>query len=311
MRGRDLLTIADLTSDEISTLLDSAQAQKADPRGDHGTSLAGRSVALVFEKPSLRTRVSFERAVQRLGGDPIYLSPPEVGMGEREPAKDVARVLSRYCDAIVCRTFGQDVLHELARYADVPVINALSDWEHPCQALADLLTIREHSSEQGGPAGRTIAYVGDGNNVIRSLALAATSEGMHVRIASPDGHVLDSPTVEDATRRAAASDGSITLLTDPSDAVRGADFVYTDVWTSMGQEAETAARLKAFEGFQVNDDLLRHAKPNALVMHDMPVHYGEEMPPGMLDHPQSVAFDQAENRLHAQKAVLRLLVVGE
>ena len=304
MRGRDLLTIADLTSDEISTLLDSAQAQKADPRGDHGTSLAGRSVALVFEKPSLRTRVSFERAVQRLGGDPIYLSPPEVGMGEREPAKDVARVLSRYCDAIVCRTFGQDVLQELARYADVPVINALSDWEHPCQALADLLTIREHSSEQGGPAGPTIAYVGDGNNVIRSLALAATSEGMHVRIASPDGHVLDSPTVEDATRRAAASDGSITLLTDPSDAVRGADFVYTDVWTSMGQEAEANIRREEFGSYQVTVDLVAQAASGTKIMHDLPAHRGEEITDEAIESDAAIVFDQAENRLHAQQAML-------
>ena len=304
MRGRDLLTIADLASDEISTLLDTAQAQKVDPQGDHVNSLAGRSVALVFEKPSLRTRVSFERAVQRLGGHPIYLSPPEVGMGEREPAKDVARVLSRYCDAIVCRTFGQEVLDELARYADVPVINALSDWEHPCQALADLLTIREHSGAQGGPAGRTIAYVGDGNNVIRSLALAATSQGMHVRIASPDGHVLDAPSVEDATRRAASSNGSITLLTDPPDAVQGADFVYTDVWTSMGQEAEAKIRRERFGSYQITLDLIAHAASGAKIMHDLPAHRGEEITDQAIESDAAIVFDQAENRLHAQQAML-------
>ena len=312
MHGRDLLTIADLTTDEIRTLLDTAQAQKADPRGAHSNSLAGRSVALVFEKPSLRTRVSFERAVQRLGGQPIYLSPPEVGMGEREPAKDVARVLSRYCDAIVCRTFGQDVLDELARYADVPVINALSEWEHPCQALADLLTIREHTSvgndesmsEPSGAAGRTIAYVGDGNNVIRSLALAATSEGMHVRVASPDGHVLDTPTVQDATRRAAASSGSISLFTDPPDAVRGADFVYTDVWTSMGQEAEAKIRREEFGSYQVTVDLVAQAAPGAKIMHDLPAHRGEEITDEAIESDAAIVFDQAENRLHAQQAIL-------
>ena len=225
-------------------------------------------------------------------------------MGEREPAKDVARVLSRYCDAIVCRTFGQDVLDELAHYADVPVINALSDWEHPCQALADLLTIREHSGDHGGSAGRTIAYVGDGNNVIRSLALAATSEGMHVRIASPDGHVLDSSSVEEATRRATASNGSITLLTDPLAAVRGADFVYTDVWTSMGQEAEAKIRREDFDSYQVTLDLVAQAAAGVKIMHDLPAHRGEEITNQAIESDAAIVFDQAENRLHAQQAVL-------
>jgi ornithine carbamoyltransferase len=188
------------------------------------------------------------------------------------------------------------------------VINALSDWEHPCQALADLLTIREHSGEtistEGGPAGRTIAYVGDGNNVIRSLALAATSEGMHVRIASPDGHVLDAPTVEDATRRAAASNGSITLLTDPSEAVHGADFVYTDVWTSMGQEAEATIRREEFGSYQVTTDLVSQAAAGAKIMHDLPAHRGEEITDEAIESDAAIVFDQAENRLHAQQAML-------
>jgi ornithine carbamoyltransferase len=300
MQGRDLLTIADLSTDEIREILDTAQAQKADPQGSHTGALLGRSVALVFDKPSLRTRVSFERAVRRLGGDPIYLSPPEVGMGEREPAKDVARVLSRYCDAIVCRTFSQSVLIELAEYASVPVINALSDWEHPCQALADLLTIREH----GGATARTLAYIGDGNNVIRSLALAATSEGMHVRIASPPKYELDQPSVEGAVRRAAASAGSLTLLEAPGEAVSGADFVYTDVWTSMGQEAEGTIRREEFGGYQVTVDLVAQANSGAKIMHDLPAHRGEEITDEAIESPASIVFDQAENRMHAQQAVL-------
>ncbi len=300
MRGRDLLAIADLSADEIGQILDTAATQKAEPGGPHGESLAGMSVALVFEKPSLRTRVSFERAVRRLGGDPIYLSPPEVGMGEREPAKDVARVLSRYCHAIVCRTFAQEVLLELAEYATVPVINALSDWEHPCQALADLLTIREH----GGAAGRTLAYVGDGNNVIRSLALAATSEAMHVRVASPEGYQLDTPSADAASKRAAASGGSLTLCEEPSEAVRGADFVYTDVWTSMGQETEAKIRREDFGGYQVNVDLVAQAKAGAKVMHDLPAHRGEEITDEAIESAASIVFDQAENRMHAQQAVL-------
>ncbi|HJN93870.1 MAG TPA: ornithine carbamoyltransferase, partial [Dehalococcoidia bacterium] len=292
MRGRDLLAIADLSTDQIGEILDTAQAQKADPQGSYANALQGRSVALVFEKPSLRTRVSFERAVRRLGGDPIYLSPPEVGMGEREPAKDVARVLSRYCDAIVCRTFAQDILIELAEYASVPVVNALSDWEHPCQALADLLTVREH----GGAADRTLAYIGDGNNVIRSLALAATSEGMHVRVASPTSYGLDRPSVEDAVRRAAAAGGSLTLMEQPNEAVSGADFVYTDVWTSMGQEADAKIRREDFGGYQVTTDLVGQANSGAKIMHDLPAHRGEEITDAAIESPASIVFDQAENR---------------
>ena len=303
MRGHDLLTIADLSIEEVRDILDIAQAQKSGDQPYEGA-LSGKSVAMVFEKPSLRTRVSFERAVRRLGADGLYLSPPEVGMGEREPAKDVARVLSRYCDAIVCRTFGQDVLNELAQYATVPVINALSDWEHPCQALADLLTIREH----GGAAGRTLAYVGDGNNVIRSLLLAATSEGMKVRVASPPNHTLDAPTLEDAAKRAAATGGEVHTMIDPVEAVAGADFVYTDVWTSMGQEAQAALRREEFGVYQLTLDLVAQAKPGAKIMHDLPAHRGEEITDDAIESDASIIFDQAENRMHAQQAVLwRLL----
>jgi len=307
MQGRSLLAIRDLSRDEIMALLDTALVQKADPAADHTRALAGKAVVLVFEKPSLRTRVSFEIAARRLGATGLYLSPAEVGLGTREPVKDVARVLSRYADAIVCRTFGQEVLEELDHHATVPVINALSDWEHPCQTLADLLTIREH----GGTTGRTLAYIGDGNNVARSLALGAASEGMHVRLATPPNYALDSVSLARAIERAALSGGSVTSYTDPRLAVTEnapADILYTDVWTSMGQEAETQRRLRDFAGFQITAELLASAAPGALLMHDLPAHRGEEITDEAFESPQSVIFDQAENRLHAQQALLWHLV---
>ena len=302
--ARSFLTVADFSAAEIAAVLDAAQAQKASPQGAHTRSWAGKTAFLVFQKPSLRTRVSFELAVRRLGGDALYLSPPEVGLGEREPAKDVARVLDRFGDAIVCRTFEQELLEQLARHARIPVVNALSDWEHPCQALADLLTIREH----GGAAGRTLAYVGDGNNVARSLIICVAGEGMHARVASPAGYELDAASVELAQARAAQSGGSVRVGGDPAAAVDGADVVYTDTWTSMGQEAEAKARVEAFEGYQVNAELLALARPDALVMHCLPAHRGEEISDEAIESANSVIFDQAENRLHAQQALLwRLL----
>ena len=302
--ARSFLQVADFSASELSAVLDAAQAQKASPEGAHRRAWAGRTAFLIFQKPSLRTRVSFELAVRRLGGEALYLSPPEVGLGEREPAADVARVLARFGDAIICRTFEQALLEELAAHADLPVINALSDWEHPCQALADLLTIREH----GGAAGRTLAYVGDGNNVARSLMICAAGEGMRVRVASPPGYELDAASIEAAQARAAASGGSVEVGGDPAAAVDGADVVYTDTWTSMGQEAEAKLRVEAFEGFQVNAELLALARPEALVMHCLPAHRGEEISDAALEGGQSVVFDQAENRLHAQQALLWRLV---
>ena len=313
MQGRSLLTLPDLSSDEIAAVIETALAQKADLAGDHTRALAGKAVVLVFEKPSLRTRVSFELAARRLGATSLYLSPAEVGLGTREPIKDVARVLSRYADAIVCRTFGQDVLDELDRHASIPVINALSDWEHPCQTLADLLTMREH----GGTAGRTLAYVGDGNNVARSLALGAAGEGMHVRIATPPAYVLDAASLALAQGRAGESGGSVGAFTDPQAAVAGdaasdgagpADIVYTDVWTSMGQEDESQQRRTDFAGFQITASLLTTAASGALLMHDLPAHRGEEITDEAFESPQSIIFDQAENRLHAQQALLWHLV---
>ena len=300
--ARSLLRIGDLSAAEIAAILDAAAVEKRG--GDGSRPLEGRTAFLIFQKPSLRTRVTFELAVRRLGGEPIYLSPPEVGLGEREPASDVGRVLGRLGDLIICRTFEQRLLEDLAAYSGLPVVNALSDWEHPCQALADLLTIREH----GGAAGRTLAYVGDGNNVARSLAICAASEGMHVRIASPAGYRLDEGSISDAAGRAAAAGGSVEASSDPAGAVRGADVVYTDTWTSMGQEAEARARLEAFAGYEVNAGLLAAASPGAVVMHCLPAHRGEEISADVIDGGQSVVFAQAENRLHAQQALLRFLV---
>ena len=299
---RSVLSVCDLSSSEIGEVLDRATEAKQDRRL-RGTELGGLTALLIFQKPSLRTRVSFELAVSNLGGRPLYLSPPEVGLGERESPEDVGGVAGRYCDLIICRTFDQSNLERLAASSGVPVINALSDWEHPCQALADVLTMREH----GGTAGRTLTYVGDGNNVVRSLAIAAAGEGMNVRISSPAGYELDSASVVEASNRAAASGGSVALASDPSAAVSGADVVYTDTWTSMGQELEAKQRLEDFSGYQVDVDLVGKASPDASVMHCLPAHRGEEISDDVLDGPQSVVLDQAENRLHAQQALLAWL----
>lgn len=296
---RSVLTVGDLSASEIGQVLDLAQESKRRNR-PRGSELEGKTALLIFEKPSLRTRVSFELAVDNLGGRPLYLSPPEVGIGERESPEDVGGVAGRYCDLIICRTFDQTILERLAASSGVPVINALSDWEHPCQALADVLTIREH----GGTSGRTLTYVGDGNNVARSLAIAAAGEGMHVRVASPAGYELDSQSADDASLRARASGGSMTLMSDPAEAVYGADIVYTDTWTSMGQEVEATQRLEAFVGYQLDVNLVGKASPDACVMHCLPAHRGEEIADDVLDGAQSIVLDQAENRLHAQQALM-------
>ncbi len=300
--ARSVLTVADLSASEVGQVLDLALRTKAGAESG-GRPLAGKTALLIFQKPSLRTRVSFELAVDNLGGRALYLSPPEVGLGERESPEDVGGVAGRYCDLIICRTFDQSNLKRLAESSRVPIVNALSDWEHPCQALADVLTIREH----GGAAGRTLAYVGDGNNVARSLVIAAAGEGMDVRIASPSGYELDEATLTAASQRAAASGGSVTAIADPNEAVKGADIVYTDTWTSMGQELESKQRLEAFTGYQVDVDLVGKASPEACVMHCLPAHRGEEITDDVLDGPQSIVLDQAENRLHAQQALLAWL----
>ena len=305
MHGRDLISIADMSPQDIRRVVDTALMMKS---GRSSSVLKGKTLALLFEKPSLRTRVSFDVAMQQLGGHAVYLSPAEVGLGEREPVADVARVLSRYVDAIATRTFAQETVEELARWADVPVINALSDGEHPCQALADLLTIYEKKSRWRG---LVLAFVGDGNNVARSLMLGSALAGMDFRIASPQGYGISTQLVDKAKSLAAASGAAVACVESPQEAVSGADVVYTDVWTSMGQEKERAERQRAFGGYQVNAELLALASPDAIVMHDLPAHRGEEIADEVIEGPQSVIFDQAENRLHAQRAVLSLILGGE
>ncbi len=273
-------------------------------RGRSGL-LEGKLLALLFEKPSLRTRASSEAAMNGLGGRAIYLSPAEVGLGNRESVPDVARVLSGYVDGIAARTFAHSTLEELAEYCSVPVINSLTDREHPCQALADFLTIYE---KKGGLAGVSLAFVGDGNNVANSLVLAAALSGMDFRIASPLGYQIQADVLSQAREYAQASGGGITCVTAPSEAVAGADIVYTDVWTSMGQEAESEKRCHAFIGYQVNDKLMALAASDAIFMHDLPAHRGEEVAGSVIDGPQSVVFEQAENRMHALKALLARLL---
>jgi ornithine carbamoyltransferase len=287
-------------------LLKRARESKLLPRGEN-LPLAGKSVAILFDKPSLRTRVSFQVGIQELGGYSVFLGEQEVGLGRREPVSDVANVLSGYVDCIVARISNHDLIAELAEYASVPVINALSDVEHPCQAMADLLTIYEHKDTLEG---LSLTYVGDGNNVARSLCLAAPAVGMNFTSASPQGYNLDDALVEQARSRANGASVQIRTLTNPEEAVVGADVVYTDVWASMGQEAEVKARQAAFARYTVNPELMQRANAGALFMHDMPAHYGEEVSPGMLEHPQSVAFPQAHNRLHAQKTIMEFLLSG-
>ena len=302
MRGKDLLSIRDLSSDEINEVVLRAHQLVAQP---FSPLLEGKTVALLFEKPSLRTKASFDLAVHQLGGHPLYLGPDEAGLGKRESASDIARVLSRYVDCIVARVNSHSSLEELGAYASIPVLNALSDLEHPCQALGDLQTIhgRKRALE-----GLRMAFVGDGNNVARSLCLGAASVGMSFAIASPRGYGLDEDTLSEARTLAVSQGQEVASVVSPQEAVSGADVVYTDVWASMGQEGEAEARRRAFQGYTVDPALLEFASSDAIFMHDMPAHYGEEVPPGMLEHPQSVAYDQAENRLHSQKAVLELIM---
>ena len=300
-RVRHFLSIADLSTAELTELLDDADALKRDPVPSDAP-LRGRALAMIFEKPSLRTRLSFDVAMRDLGGHSSYLSPQEVGLGRRESVSDVARVVSRYVDIVVLRTFAHETLEEFAKYASVPVINGLSDLSHPCQGLADIFTIRER---KGALTDVVAAFVGDGNNVAHSLMLGAAKAGMTLRVASPAGFEPLPRYRELAATIARSTGARLTYLQDPVAAVRDADVVYTDVWTSMGQEQEYERRRRAFQGFQVNRELLANAKPDAIVLHDLPAHRGEEITDDVIDGPQSAVFDQAENRLHAQKAVLR------
>ena len=304
MQVKDLLSIADLTSEDIRLLISRAIDLKAE---GWLSLLERKTLAIMFEKPSLRTRVSFELAMRQLGGQTIYLSPAEVGLGQRESIPDVGRVLSRYVDAIAARTFSHHSLEVLANYTSMPIINALTDLEHPCQALGDLLTIYE---KKGELSGLTLTFVGDGNNVAHSLMLAASLVGMNFRIATPKGYAVQERVLLTAKSFAKNSSAEILCTEQPSLAVTGADVVYTDVWTSMGQEAEAEQRRQLFADYQVNGELLSLVKEDAILMHPLPAHHGEEVAHGILDIPKSVVFDQAENRMHIQKAILAQMLGG-
>jgi ornithine carbamoyltransferase len=304
LNSKDFLSIADLSREGLRSLISNAIDMKTE---GWSSLLSEKAIALLFEHPSTRTRVSFEMAMRQLGGHCIYLSPDEVRLGTRESVPDVAQVLSRYVDAIVARTFSHETLEILAQNSSIPVINALSDLEHPCQVLADLLTIYEKKETLEGI---TLVYVGDGNNVAHSLMLAASLCGMHFRIASPDGYQVQAKILQLARQYAAESGTDIFCTKDPRLAVSGADVVYTDVWTSMGQEAEADQRRQIFADYQVNSEILSLARGYAILMHPLPAHHGEEVAENILYSPQSVVFDQAENRIHAQKALLAEILGG-
>jgi len=304
MKGKDFLSISDLSADDIQSLISDAVKNK----GKGWLNLLDRKIlAILFEKPSSRTRVSFEVAMRQLGGETIYLSQNEVGLGKRESVPDVAKVLGRYVDAIAARTFSHQTLEILAGYSGVPVINALSDLEHPCQALADLLTIYE---KKGELSGLTLAFIGDGNNVAHSLLLASSLTGINFRIASPAGYTIQDSILKLARQYATASGAEILCTEEPQLAVSSADVVYTDVWTSMGQEIEAEERRRVFSNYRIDSELLSLAKEDAIFMHPLPAHRGEEVTEDIMDSPQSVVFDQAENRLHAQKALLIQMLGG-
>jgi ornithine carbamoyltransferase len=300
--SKDLLSISDI-SEDLDRLLSRAAALKSErARGVRNPTLAGKNLAMIFEKPSTRTRTSLEVAMNDLGGHALYLSSKDLQLGRGETIADTARVLSRFVDAVCYRAFRHVDMVELARWATVPVINALDDLEHPCQIAADLLTMRERWN--GRFTGQRLAWVGDGNNVLHSLLLGAASVGVDLAVATPAGYRPQPEYVRAAEVLARRSKSKLSFTTDPNEAARGADAIYTDVWVSMGDEAEAAAREAAFKGFQVNDELVALAKPSAFVLHDLPAHRGQEITDSVLDGPKSAAWDQAENRLHAQKAIL-------
>jgi ornithine carbamoyltransferase len=305
MTRRDFLTDDDVSADELIALLDAADRHKAERRPR--STLQGRSVALIFEKPSTRTRVSFEVAIHELGGHAVALAGADLQIGRGETAEDTAAVMSRYVDAIVLRTFAQETLERMARAGTIPVINALSDYAHPCQALADLQTIRERRKQLEG---LRLAYLGDGNNVCHSLLIACTKVGMHMAVATPAGYEPIPQVVRRATQIAAETGGSVELTNDPKAAARDADVLYTDVWASMGQELEHGERALIFKPYQLSTDTVAVASSDVMVLHCLPAHRGEEITADVLDGPNSAAFDQAENRLHTQKALLSWLMTG-
>lgn len=304
--GRDFLSLLDYTPEDLAYFLDVADYLKAEHKAGRETPyLKGKTMGLIFEKSSTRTRVSFESGIYYLGGHGLFLSSHDLQIGRGEPIKDTARVLSRFLDGMMIRTFGHDILTELAEYADIPVINGLTDLLHPCQVLADLQTIREHKGEL---AGLKFVFVGDGNNMAHSIMNGGAQMGMHVVCACPEGYLPDPKIVAAAQAAAAKTGGSVSVVADPMEAAKDADVIYTDVWASMGQEAEQAEREKVFGGiYQVNEQLMAVAKPDAMVLHCLPAHRGEEITEGVMEaHPE--IFDEAENRLWAQMAVMALLL---
>jgi ornithine carbamoyltransferase len=301
---KDFISIINYPTELLKELLRlSARLKSLYTVGGEDLCLAGKTLAMLFEKPSLRTRISFQVAMTDLGGHPIYVKPEEIGgIGKRESVKDIARVLSRYVDGIMARTFEHSTVTDLAKYATVPVINALTDWTHPCQAMTDVLTIQEHCKDYEGVK---IAFIGDGNNVARSLAHACAKLNMKMVIASPAGYELDAETIKNVNE---ISPGCVRQTNDPGVAVLDADIIYTDTWVSMGQEAEKQKRLAAFAGFQVNAELVKSAPANVKIMHCLPAYRGLEITDEVAESPKSIMFDQAENRLHFQRALLKKLM---
>ncbi|GAX90835.1 ornithine carbamoyltransferase [Effusibacillus lacus] len=300
--GRDFVDFADYTPSELNYLLELAEAIKEkQKKGEKYQPLSGKTLGMFFTKASTRTRVSFEVGMYQLGGHALFLSNGDTQLGRGEPISDTAKVMSRYVDGIMIRTFAHEDVVELAEHASVPVINALTDLHHPCQVLADILTLKEH---KGQLEGLTVAYVGDGNNMANSWIQAAPKFGLNMRVATPVGYECDPAVVAQAKQFAREFGTELVVTNDPVEAVAGADVIYTDVWASMGQEAEQAERVKKFAAFQVNEELCKHAKDDFLFMHCLPAHRGEEVTAGIIDGPHSVVFDEAENRLHVQKAIL-------
>lgn len=305
-KGRDFISLHDFSQDELSFILDVAKDIKADQKaGRPHPILQGKTLGMVFTKSSTRTRVSFEVGMYQLGGHALFLSGRDIQLGRGEPISDTARVLSRMVDGIMIRTFSHQEVLELAEFSSIPIINGLTDLLHPCQVLADLMTIQEH---KGRLAGLKLAYVGDGNNMAHSLMFGGAKMGLHVVIAAPQGYKPDSGIIALAQADAKANGGLVEVVDDPAEAVKGADVLYTDVWASMGQEAESKVRMAAFQGYQINSDSLKLANQSAIVLHCLPAHRGEEITEDVIEGPQSVVFDEAENRLHAQKAIMALVM---
>ena len=296
--NKDFLSIADLPMNHVNDLINIGCSSKTNPNQNI---LNKKNLVLLFEKPSLRTRVSFEIGIRQFGGECIYLNKEDVGMNSRENANDIAKVLDRWADGIIARVFQHSTLITLSENTSIPVINALSDQEHPCQAIADLMTIKEH---KGNLKGLKVVFVGDGNNVATSLSIGCASVGADFILSCPSGYEIQHDLWLEAQKRASITGAKLEIINDPKSAVSNADVIYTDVWISMGQEDETKNRIEKFSQYQVNPELMSLSNKNAIFMHDMPAHENEEISVGMLDHPQSVVFDQAENRLHAQKGIL-------